>query len=200
MDTNDALVNLLRSLKDDLQIVKENGASDLKFGDLSGAEQAIQRARLLEKWIDQLTEMYSLWGDIMPWRRPAEGSTSLPPPIQTTSDQLLTPLPGERRKTPESEYYIPLLQALVEMGGHGMTAAVVDRVGELMERVLNDYDREMLPGGTDIRWRNTAQWARNELVHRGLMRQNMPRGIWEISEEGKKFLEKELLRREYKEY
>ncbi len=40
-----------------------------------------------------------------------------------------------------------------------------------------------------IRWRNTAQWARNTLREEGLIRDDTPRGIWAISDAGRKWLE-----------
>ena len=38
------------------------------------------------------------------------------------------------------------------------------------------------------RWRNTAHWARYELVQDGLLKDDSKRGIWEISEKGRQFL------------
>jgi predicted transcriptional regulator len=35
---------------------------------------------------------------------------------------------------------------------------------------------------------NTAQWARNSLREEGLIRDDTPRSIWEITEEGRKWL------------
>ncbi len=43
--------------------------------------------------------------------------------------------------------------------------------------------------GKTIRWRNTAQWARNTLREEGLIRDDTPRGIWAISDAGRKWLE-----------
>ena len=39
------------------------------------------------------------------------------------------------------------------------------------------------------RWRNTAQWARNAMVKEGLLASDSPRGVWEITAEGKQWLE-----------
>ncbi len=39
-----------------------------------------------------------------------------------------------------------------------------------------------------IRWRNTAQFARNTMVRKGLLKSNSARGIWEITEAGRRFL------------
>jgi hypothetical protein len=38
------------------------------------------------------------------------------------------------------------------------------------------------------RRRNTAQWARNDLREQGLIRDDTPRAIWEITEKGRGWL------------
>lgn len=41
-----------------------------------------------------------------------------------------------------------------------------------------------------IRWRNTAEWARNHMVNQaGLMKKGSKRGSWEISTKGRKWLQ-----------
>jgi hypothetical protein len=43
-----------------------------------------------------------------------------------------------------------------------------------------------------IRWRNTAQWARNLMVNEdGRMKKSSPRGVWEISDKGRTWLKQQ---------
>jgi restriction endonuclease Mrr len=58
-----------------------------------------------------------------------------------------------------------------------------------MEDQLNELDRQMLPSGTAIRWRNKVQWTRNTLVNEGLMASDSSYGVWEISEAGREYLQ-----------
>lgn len=95
--------------------------------------------------------------------------------------------PSRGLATPKEEYYIPILESLYELGGRGTIGEVLDRVGEKMKYVLNEYDYEFLQSG-NIRWRNRAQWTRLELVHQGLLKNNSSNGVWELSEKGYKFL------------
>ncbi len=94
---------------------------------------------------------------------------------------------GRGKKTPQSDYVLPILQVLEEMGARGVVADVLDRVGEIMAGVLNEHDRGTLNSG-DIRWRNTAQWARQRMKEQGLLASNSPTGIWEITEMGRRRL------------
>jgi hypothetical protein len=92
-------------------------------------------------------------------------------------------------KTPQAAYQRPILQALVDLGGRSKLHPVLDRVYELMKAQLNEHDLAILPSdGVTPRWRNTAQWARNSLREQGLIRDDTPRSVWEISEQGRKWL------------
>jgi hypothetical protein len=96
---------------------------------------------------------------------------------------------GKLRKgvrTPESAYYVPILQVLEKMGGGGKVADVLERLGKAMKPILKDVDYDPLASGPDNpRWRNAAQWARNSMVREGLLKADSHRGVWEITEKGR---------------
>jgi len=92
--------------------------------------------------------------------------------------------PGLR--TQEEAYRRPILEALVELGDSVATSQVLDRVGEKMKDVLNEYDRRPMSSHPDIvRWRNSTEWCRYALVQEGLMKAGSRQGTWEISQRGK---------------
>ena len=64
-------------------------------------------------------------------------------------------------------------------------SVVLEGVEQRIGHLFGTADYQPLPSGGDIRWRNTAQWARNTLVHkRGLMKDDSPNGVWELTDEG----------------
>ena len=90
-------------------------------------------------------------------------------------------------RTPEEVFKTPVLEALLHMGGSANANDVLARVGNIMAGSLNDYDKQPLTSSpSSPRWRNTAQWARNALVKEGLMANDSPKGVWEITDAGKK--------------
>lgn len=90
-------------------------------------------------------------------------------------------------RTPQEALKKPILQALKDMGGKGRVADVLERLELKMKERLTPVDLERLSTG-QVRWKNTAQWARNDLVEEGLVANGSPRGIWQITEKGKEFL------------
>jgi hypothetical protein len=85
---------------------------------------------------------------------------------------------------PDEEYEIPILQALDSHGGRAPTSEVLDELGELLGDRLMPADHERLESG-DIRWRNRGQFVRLRLIDRGDMVKGSPRGLWEITDQGR---------------
>lgn len=88
---------------------------------------------------------------------------------------------------PLPEYWVPILRFLEEQEGSAHSNDVLEAIGEEMSEVLTDKDRQLLRSGA-IRWRNRARFARLRMKERGLLRSTSPRGVWEITEEGRQFL------------
>ena len=60
-------------------------------------------------------------------------------------------------------------------------------VGKMMSATLNEFDLGPLKNGA-MRWRNTAQWARQKMKEEGLLADDSPYGIWEITKRGRAYL------------
>jgi len=86
---------------------------------------------------------------------------------------------------PESEYELPILRALAQLGGRAPTSEVISQIESEIDPKLTEADREKLSSG-DVRWKNRAQFARLKLINKGDMAAGSPRGIWEISAAGQK--------------
>lgn len=84
---------------------------------------------------------------------------------------------------PLLEYAMPILQVLQKHEGRAAKRDVVNEVGQMLDGRLTDLDRENIDSGGE-RWRNRTQFARLRLVHGGYMKEDSPRGVWEISDEG----------------
>jgi len=90
--------------------------------------------------------------------------------------------------TPVHVYWPYTLQSLVELGGSASGDEVIQLVGKKMESILTAADKERLESGTDVRWRNRVAWQRFNMVREGLISRDSPRGVWEITETGRKWL------------
>ena len=88
----------------------------------------------------------------------------------------------------EREYEAPILIELLQRGGRGQATEVTDAVGERLAGKLTELDYRNLDSG-DVRWRNRTQFTRLTLRNRGLLRADSPRGVWELTEAGRKAAE-----------
>ena len=95
--------------------------------------------------------------------------------------------PGSGR-TDQKMFLQPILEVLRDLNGEASVSEIFKRLEVKMKQQLKSVDFEPLKSG-QIRWKNTAQWARNELAAEGFLEKNIQRGIWQLSSKGKKHLE-----------
>lgn len=88
---------------------------------------------------------------------------------------------------PRTRYALPILKALNQLGGSAATSEVLKVVRQLMKNQLKPIDLSSRPAG-HLYWENRIHDMRRELINRGLMKNNSPRGIWEISGAGREAL------------
>lgn len=82
----------------------------------------------------------------------------------------------------------PILLAINSLGGEGTVNEILPLVEQRMRGVLNRFDYERLANGNEIRWRNTARWARAAMVNLGLLSDSSPDGVWQLTDLAKDFL------------
>lgn len=99
---------------------------------------------------------------------------------RVASDQLL----------PDSEYELPILKAIADAGGRRPTREVLDVVGDVLKDRFTELDGQPIRDGGPPRWQNRTQFVRLRLVKEGLMKEDSPRGVWEISPQGMQRLTK----------
>lgn len=182
-----AALNLLRdALSEEEQRIRSEGAQAMHSGNYDTATAVIDFARRLLAFHSRVEDLEKEWAKLEELR-----DRATPEVQQIVSKRFF----GRRRSgeiTPHQDYCRPILEVLVEMGGRGRTCDVIDRVGEEMKGILKPKDYE--PHESDarqIRWRNTTQWARNQMVNMdGRMKKGSRNGIWEISDVGRTWLNK----------
>ncbi|NPV88408.1 hypothetical protein HPY42_02630 [Coprothermobacteraceae bacterium] len=130
--------------------------------------------KLVEDFKPKISRLAAEWRDLVVQASPGRD--------ETESRAMWSPL------TPRDAYVVPILEAVSERGV-APVAHVLDLVYKKMAGVLHPGDLEPIPSNPRMpRWRKYAQRCRLELVHRGLIRADSPKGLWEITDEGRAFL------------
>ncbi len=96
---------------------------------------------------------------------------------------------ASRTRTDQTAFLLPVLEILHECGGKAEAKRVIQQLEGKLKDQLKPVDHERLKSG-QIRWKNTAQWARNELVTEGYLSKDSPRGVWEMTEKGREYLKR----------
>lgn len=95
------------------------------------------------------------------------------------------------RPPQEGDYYAPILKALKHFDWSATPEQLTPLVLEQMRPRLREKDFELIPSGMFIRWDCRMRFARKRMVMNNppLLNPGAPRGIWEATDEGRRFLE-----------
>ncbi len=169
---------MLEEIEAEIDLLTRIGARAFENRELGKVDEARAQAEKVMAFRDAIAALRKEWDAI-----------SGAPAVEDEEAQAERRNLGRLRKglrTPEAAYYLPILKALVELGGSAKMQAVLDKVYQAMKPVLKDVDHEPLASDPDMpRWRNSAQWARNTMRQEGLLKDDSPHGIWEITEAGR---------------
>jgi restriction system protein len=178
---------LLEEVEAEIEATKGVILKIVEAGEFSKVLGGTARGEQLSALRDKITAVRREW-DVLGKSHSAE-PPQRPPADQQQRRQVLSARLKKGQRTREEAFYKPILQALVDLGGSAKLNEVSPLVERAMRDILGAVDYQPLPSDPKRpRWVNTAQWARNSLVGRGLMKKDSPYGTWEISEEGRRSL------------
>ncbi|EEP61368.1 winged helix-turn-helix domain-containing protein [Sulfurihydrogenibium yellowstonense] len=178
-EVNTAFEILLEEIEEVFNTISKEGEESFKTRDFDKAKTLIEYGERLKYFREKVKTLQREWQTIFSERIPTSGQK------RQAKGRLERGL-----RTPEESYVMPILESVIELGGKAEMKDVLNLVHEKMKNILNSYDYEPLPSNPkQKRWENTAQWARNTMVNEGLLAKDSPRGIWEITEKGRKFYE-----------
>src|SRR5437870_9961995 len=92
-------------------------------------------------------------------------------------------------RTPETEFFVPILKILAEARGRVRVEDVIRKLEEKMGTRLTAHDFETIRSG-QIRWENTVKFARKHMIDRfnpPLLNPDSGHGWWEITEAGRDY-------------
>jgi hypothetical protein len=151
-DVEKALDLLAAEVREEILRIREEGANAMKNGDYATAKSVIHFPGSLELFAGNVEKLVGQWHAI------SRQHDVEPEPLKAIVGKSFF---GKARKgtiNTDKEMEIPLLRALVILGGRAKTKDAVDQVGKLMEGKLKSKDFELLKSGTDtVRWRNKVR-------------------------------------------
>jgi hypothetical protein len=109
------------------------------------------------------------------------------PPSGQTDKPKTASRPADGDLLPESQYWLPILQILVEHDGKAKGRDVIAALENRLGSRFTARDRDRLGMG-EVRWKNRARFARLRMKELGLVSSDSQRGVWEITEEGRRYL------------
>jgi hypothetical protein len=173
-EVREAFALLAEALDNAEKRMRESAALALTEGDYEEANRLAARAKDIGDFRKKMEGLTNEWQELLAG-----------PPKKTRRHRL----PPDQR-TPLEEFFEPILEELVARGGRAKTREVLGGVHKRMRSMLKPGDSEPIPSNSRcLRWTSTAQSARYRLVKEGLLVDGSPRGVWEITERGREWLQ-----------
>jgi len=182
-DIKDAFDLLLDYLKEYQDEIANKSVEAIKNNNLDLAQDALNKAQKINEFRNRIIELKN------EWKRLSDGGF-ISPRKRLKSDRNKASRTRMRKGliTPRENFIVPILKAIVELGGSAEPKNVVDLVGEIMKEELNEFDKLINSKKKVQKWVETVHWTRLYLVKEGLLSKNSQHGVWEISNKGREFL------------
>jgi len=175
---------LLEEVEAEIDFFTRIGSRAFESRDFRKVDEARTQAEKVTAFRDKVAALRKEWGTI--------SGSEAEEDEETKAERRNLGRLRKGLRTPEAAYYMPILKALIELGGSAKMQAVLDKVHKAMKPILKDVDHEPLASDPDMpRWRNSAQWARNTMRQEGLLKDDSPHGTWEITPAGKDRVQQE---------
>ncbi len=176
---------LLEIIEDAVAAVNRDGAAAMESGEYDLVLQHADRGKATTEFHRKVSSLRDEWVANMD---SVGGTADDPEEVDRLARKNLGRLPRGVR-TPEFSFRQPILEVLLELGGVAPIDEVLGLVEQKIGNELKEVDYQTLPSDPNyVRWRNTAQWARHRMAQEGLLKSDSPSGIWEITEEGRRWL------------
>ena len=204
---------LIEEIEGALRSINQAGASALEDLNYDRAQTAIEHARSIIIVREEVVNLKGEWKDVEGAFNVHSDSSQHTPKLSAIQHQTsmrtipVKPKPvvhhelphpvgrliagriSKGLRTPEPAIFRPILQALSDLGGSAKRSDIFNVLEQSMRDVLKPIDYQTLSSEAEqLRWQNSAQWARNLMVKEGLLQPDSPVGIWEITEKGHAFL------------
>jgi len=184
-DLNGAFKILIEEFETVLDNIKEEIDGAIEKNDFQSVSECAECAKKVTGFRDKIETLQNEWEQFISTGPERQFKRKKQTPQTPQTPRPLRRLPNGLR-TPENAFRFPILNSLIELGGSAQTSKVLDLVYEKMKQTLNEYDHQPLSSPPhDPRWHKTANWCRFFLAQEGFLLSDSPRGVWEITQEGR---------------
>jgi restriction system protein len=185
-DVSAAFELLLEEVEIEINSLDKMASRASEEHDRKSAREALELADQITSFRDKVVSLRKEWETLAAAPKGIENKKIIPA-MRSNMGRLQRGM-----RTPEEAFYHPILKVLDESGGSARISDLMAKLEPLMSGVLKQVDYEPLASQPETpRWNNTAHWARNSMAKEGLLKSNSPRGVWEITEAGRKYLAEE---------
>ena len=167
-EVNQAILAVSREVKRAVKELNQQAAKLLARGDYEGAQAMVETGRRLHDFQNKVRSLQEEWREL---RSAAHGGGE-----------------AHEEHTPLWQFYQPILQSLVALGGEAKRRDLEDRVGETLEGHLKPGDSVTNARGVP-RWKRMVARARKPMTAEGFLEDGKG-PVWRITDAGRRTAKK----------
>lgn len=177
---------LIEEVERSRNTVVDQGIEAMRLCDYEKARQSTFQAERLSELETKVRALQREWLQAQTKsRKPVRARRFSPSKPHRTSPHM-----GEH--TPREAFRKPILETLATLGGKAPASDVLRLVCKQMQPHFKPADWAPFASNPTIsRWKSTAHQCRHYLVREGLLKDDSPHGIWEITDAGREWLKQE---------
>jgi hypothetical protein len=176
------ILSINSKIKDYLQQLKQKSSEEILNGSITEAQKIINRILPIEKGYEKLDECHRSFLSLL-----EGGKTSVEFSDKTENDLTQLDL-SDMDFTPNEQYRVPILKALIYLGG---TAKPVDIVGFIEKEMAKKFkagDHEKGTNGFEKLWIEMINVEKDNMINEGLISYDNKEEQWEIVQNGIDYL------------
>ncbi len=179
--------NLISDLEKFLPVLNQKGAQFIEGQNYEEAKEIILKAQKVLTLMDQVMKLREDWLGM------GFSSNALPTEIQEERKEITREFLNMLRSEPHINNQTikkPILQALINLGGSAKRKDLLAEIESLIEGELTETDLKTIPSNEKLAvWKSIAIHTLQNLKNENLVSNNEGKGNWQITKEGKEFLE-----------
>lgn len=191
-EINETFNSLFGNVDDLISSMKQKSSEEILNGSVVEAQKLLNQILPYQTFYEKLQEAKSIFNQIgsVSAEEIAQAKEKIEALNQEEIDKEVEKTTGKDEVTSQINYRIPILKALIFLGGSSEEVEVTEFVKKEMKDKFTEKDMEVPEGDKRERWISNLYFETATMVDEGLLSNEAPKNNWEIAQKGIDYLSK----------
>jgi hypothetical protein len=191
-EINETFNSLFGNVDNLISAMKQKSSEEILNGSVVEAQKLLNQILPYQTFYEKLQEAKNVFNQIgsVSAEDIAQAKEKIESLNQEEIDKEVEKTNGDDEVTSQINYRIPILKALIFLGGSSEELEVTEFVKKEMKNKFTEKDMEVPEGEEKERWISNLYFETSTMVDEGLLSNEAPKNSWEIAQKGIDYLSK----------